>query len=54
MLWVGLIGWFFLSLGMGINGIQKEKLVNRVGGTLSLVGSACFLAVIIGKLVGKF
>ena len=54
MSWVGLIGWFLFSLGLGIDAIKKEKLLNRVGGMLSLVGSACFLAVIIGKLVGKF
>ncbi|MDD4401438.1 MAG: hypothetical protein PHI24_06045 [Desulfitobacteriaceae bacterium] len=54
MLLVGLIGALFLSLGIGIDGIQKEKLVKRVGGALSLAGAGCFLVVLIAKVLGKF
>lgn len=47
---VGLIGALFVSLGIGISGIKKEKFVERLGGILAFAGAVCFLLAIFLKL----
>jgi Ni/Fe-hydrogenase subunit HybB-like protein len=51
---IGLAGVFLLSLGVGIQGIKKEKPIERVGTILSFLGSACFLVVILAAMLGKW
>jgi len=47
---IGLFGALFVSLGVGFNGVKKEKPVERVGGILGFAGAICFVLAIFLKI----